>query len=192
MSKHVFPHAPSPTMTSLRRISAICAVGQCNSNLSCAARPRCSGCSAAGGDVVSGAVKRFVVAKGGGESTARLRGSPEAVAGSNHLQRPRLRGEVQQTQPHTLSERLGGLASFCKESDRMTVCVTYEFEVRSRCCGSWQLRTNTGTQVCWLVSSGVLGPQLLLAKTPLSREPQQSRSRLFQDRFAQEPDLTCH
>jgi hypothetical protein len=28
MSRQVFPQAPSPTMTSLRRISAICAVGQ--------------------------------------------------------------------------------------------------------------------------------------------------------------------
>jgi hypothetical protein len=28
MSRQVFPQAPSPTMTSLRRISAICAMGQ--------------------------------------------------------------------------------------------------------------------------------------------------------------------
>lgn len=28
MSRQVFPQAPSPTMTSLRRISAICATGQ--------------------------------------------------------------------------------------------------------------------------------------------------------------------
>ena len=31
MSKQVFPHAPSPTMTNLRRISAICAARQCES-----------------------------------------------------------------------------------------------------------------------------------------------------------------